>query len=102
MKANSMTSRIRTPVSLMLMTSLSITTSSVTKAANLQAGAAKVDITRPDSELVECPLHSRALVIKSDSTTVVLVTMDVVSLGKIGHIKDDFLGTCRTSIRWKS
>ena len=53
-------------------------------AAQLRAGAAKVDITHPDSKEVESPLYSRALVISSGAETMVLVTMDVVSIGEIG------------------
>ncbi len=63
--------------------------------AQLRAGAAKVDITHPDSKGVESPLHSRALVISSGAETMVLVTMDVVSIGEIGYIKNDFLENVR-------
>jgi hypothetical protein len=68
-------------------------------AAQLRAGAAKVDITHPDSALVESPLYSRALVITNGDVTVVLVTMDVVSIGKIGHIKKEFLENVRKQIK---
>jgi hypothetical protein len=64
----------------------------------LRAGAAEVETTHPESALVDGPPYSRALVIKSESTTVVLVAMDVVSLGKIGYIKDDFLSNVRDKI----
>ncbi len=69
----------------------------MTRAAELQAGAAKVDITHRDAP-VNDPLHSRALVLKTESTTAVIVTMDVVSLGEIGHIKNDFLDNVRNRI----
>ena len=62
--------------------------------AALRAGAAKVDITHPDSKQVSSPLYSRALVIQDEKTTIVLVSMDVVSIGGIGYIKDDFYPTC--------
>ena len=58
--------------------------------AALRAGAAKVDITHPDSKQVSSPLYSRALVIKNENTTIVLVSMDVVAIGEIGYIKNDF------------
>ena len=94
-----MTNRIPTLLAVGLMASLAIPSSATAKPENLWAGAAKVDITHPNSALVESPLYSRALVIKSESTTVVLVAMDVVSLGQIGDIKDDFLGNVRAKIK---
>lgn len=66
--------------------------------AALRAGAAKVDITHPDSKQVSSPLYSRALVIQDEKTTIVLVSMDVVSIGGIGYIKDDFLPNVRRKI----
>jgi len=72
--------------------------SSITQAA-LRAGAAKVDITHPDSKQVSSPLYSRALVIQSENTTVVLVSMDVVAIGQIGYIKNDFLPNVRRKVK---
>ena len=60
-------------------------------AAELQAGAAKVDITNMDAGPVEIPLYARALALKSEGTTVVVITLDVVSFGMIGSIKNDFI-----------
>jgi hypothetical protein len=67
-------------------------------AAQLQAGAAKVDITNREAGLVNDPLWVKALVIKSDTTTAVIVTLDAVAVGEIGHIKNDYLGKVRTRI----
>jgi hypothetical protein len=64
-------------------------------AAQLKAGAAKIDISRVESGPLESPLFAKALVIKSDATTVVLVTLDVVSFGEIGHIPNDFIEKVR-------
>lgn len=61
--------------------------------AGLLAGAAKVDITKDGP--VNGRLHARALVVRSEHETVVLVTLDVVSLGMIGHIDNGFLGRVR-------
>jgi hypothetical protein len=72
--------------------------SSNTQAA-LRAGAAKVDITHPDSKQVSSPLYSRALVIQSENTTIVLVSMDVVAIGQIGSIKNDFLPNVRRKVQ---
>ena len=57
-------------------------------AAELQAGAAKVDITNMDAGPVEIPLYARALALKSEDTTVVVITLDVVSFGMIGSMAE--------------
>ena len=61
----------------------------------LLAGVAKVDITNLDAGLVNDPLYVKALVLKSGSTTTVIVTLDAVAVGGIGYIKDDYLGKVR-------
>lgn len=66
--------------------------------APLQAGAAKVEITNRDAGPVNDPLWVKALVIKSDTTTAVLVTVDAVAIGGIGYIKNDYLGKVRTRL----
>jgi len=67
--------------------------------AALRAGAAKVDITHPDSKQVSSPLYSRALVIQDENTTIVLVSMDVVAIGGIGYIKNEFLPNVRRRVK---
>ncbi len=67
-------------------------------AAQLQAGVAKVEITDRDAAPANDPLYAKALVLKDDATTVVLVTVDAVAIGGIGRIKDDFLGNVRTQL----
>jgi hypothetical protein len=66
--------------------------------AELLAGAAKVDITNLEAGPVDGPLHARALVLKRGSTSLAIVTLDVVSLGEIGYIKNDFLPKLRERI----
>src|SRR6476659_269707 len=61
------------------------------KASPLVAGVAKVEITKPGLPAND-PLYVKALVLKSGSTTAVLVTLDAVSLGEIGSIGTDCLG----------
>ena len=75
---------------LSLLTLSILTFSTLCQAVELTAGAAKIDITHPAKKLVEIPLHARALVLKSEDTALVIVTMDVVSIGEIGSIPDDF------------
>lgn len=64
----------------------------------LLAGAAKVDITSPDEGPAHGRLHARALVLKQDSTMAVIVTMDVVAIGEIGYVDNQFLGTVRSRV----
>ncbi len=67
-------------------------------AAELRAGAAKVDIT-DRTGLVNDPLYAKALVIQSDSATVVLITIDAVAIGELGRIKNDFLPNVRAQLQ---
>ncbi len=75
-----------------------ITSSATVVAAELMAGVAKVDITNVDAGPVNDRLHARALVVKSDTATAVIVTVDAVAIGEIGHIKNDYLGKVRAQI----
>lgn len=71
---------------------------SAADAANLSAGVAKVDITNVDAGPVNDRLWVKALVLKSDATTAVIVTLDAVAVGEIGHIKNDYLPKVRARI----
>ncbi len=64
----------------------------------LIAGAAKVDITDPNAGPANGRLHARALVLRSGETTTAIVTLDVVAIGEIGRIKNDFLPKVRAEI----
>lgn len=66
--------------------------------AELMAGTAKIDITEPTAASND-PLHAKALVLKDGDTSFVLITVDAVSIGGIGHISNDYLGTIRESIQ---
>ena len=68
-------------------------------AGELMAGAAKVDITNVDAGPVNDRLYARALVVKLDDTVAVLVAIDAVAIGEIGHIKNDYLGKVRAQIQ---
>src|SRR5262249_26623025 len=45
------------------------------------------------------PLYVKALVLKSDTTTAVLITVDAVAIGEIGYIKNDYLGKVRARLQ---
>ena len=70
-----------------------------TDAAQIMAGAAKVDITNEKGEPANDRLYARALVIKNDVTTAVIVTVDAVAIGEIGYIKNDYLPKVRTRLQ---
>ncbi len=71
---------------------------STAHSAQLSAGVAKVDITNVEAGPVNDRLWVKVLVIKSDSTTAVIVTLDAVAVGEIGHIKNDYLPKVRARI----
>jgi hypothetical protein len=67
-------------------------------AAQLHAGVAKVDITNTEAGLVNDPLYVKALVLKHDTTTMAIITLDAVAIGEIGYIGNDYLGKVRTRL----
>ena len=69
------------------------------QAAELRAGAAKVDITNREAGPVNDPLYAKALVIRDGKTTAVLVTVDAVAIAEIGSIKNDYLANVRAALQ---
>lgn len=65
------------------------------EAAQLQAGAAKVDITDRDAAPVNDPLYAKALVLRSDAATAVIITLDAVAIGELGRVRNSFLPNVR-------
>jgi len=68
------------------------------EAAQLQAGVAKVDIT-DRTVPVNDPLYAKALVLRDEATTAVIITVDAVAIGEIGRIKNDFLANVRAQLQ---
>jgi len=68
-------------------------------AGELRAGVAKVEITDKKSLPFSDPLYVKALVLKRGDTTAVLVTLDAVAVGEIGHIDNAYLGKVRDRLR---
>ncbi len=64
-------------------------------ADQLMAGAAKVDITNREAGPTNDPLFVKALVVRQNTTTAVLITLDAVAVGEIGYIKNDYLPKVR-------
>jgi hypothetical protein len=69
------------------------------QAARLSAGAAKVDITNVEAGPVNDPLYVKALVLRDDATTAVIITVDAVAIGEIGHIRNEYLGQVRDRLQ---
>ncbi|QDU23496.1 hypothetical protein [Urbifossiella limnaea] len=64
----------------------------------LRAGVAKVEITSKTALPVSDPLYVKALVLKRGATTAVLVTLDAVAVGEIGHVPNDYLAKVRARL----
>ncbi|MFO0798242.1 MAG: hypothetical protein U0804_12260 [Gemmataceae bacterium] len=65
---------------------------------DLRAGVAKVEITHKTALPVSDPLYVKALVLKRGATTAVLVTLDAVAVGEIGHVPNDYLSKVRARL----
>lgn len=63
----------------------------------LFAGVAKRDVTDPNTPAND-PLYVRVLVLKQGETSAVLITVDAVSIGGIGHIRDSYLSEVRAAL----
>ena len=68
-------------------------------AATLSAGVARVEITDRSAGPVNDPLYGKALVLKSEATTIAIVTVDAVAIGEIGRIKNNYMATVRTKLQ---
>lgn len=70
----------------------------VAQAGQLLAGAARVEITNKKIVPINDPLYVKALVLRNDTTTTVIITVDAVAIGEIGYIGNDYLGKVRSRI----
>ena len=64
----------------------------------LWAGAAKVDITNTKADATEDPLYAKALILRHQTTTVALSTVDAVAIAEIGTIRNDYLADVRAQL----
>lgn len=78
---------------------LSLTALALPVAAQLRAGAAKVDITDRDAGPVNDPSYAKALVLQDGVATVVLVTVDAVAIGEIGRIPNGYMASVRSRLQ---
>ena len=85
-------------VLIMVASVMAFSVDTVRAAGPLLAGVAKVDITNVEAGPVNDPLYVKALVVRSDAVTAVIVTVDAVAIGEIGHIKNDYLPKVRSRL----
>jgi hypothetical protein len=71
---------------------------SLAAAAPLKAGVAKVSITDLNVPLINDTLYVKALVLDDGAKKVVIITVDAVAIGEIGHIKNDYLPNVRAAL----
>jgi hypothetical protein len=71
----------------------------VAGAAELLAGAAKVEITDREAKPVNDPSYVKALVLKDGAATAVIVTVDAVAIGELGRIGNNFLASVRSQLQ---
>lgn len=90
--------RITTLVALVSCTAVPVLSPATVLASPLQAGAAKIDITDRTAGPVNDPLYAKALVIKSDLATAVIITVDAVAIAEIGTIRNDYLAKVRARL----
>lgn len=64
----------------------------------LLAGTGKVDITDYDAGPVHDPMYAKAIVLRQDDQTVVLITLDAVAIGEIGYVPSSFMSDVRTAL----
>ncbi len=69
------------------------------QAAELRAGAAKIDITNREAGPVNDTLNAKALVLDDGSGPVVLITVDAVAIGEIGPIGNSYLPDVRKQLK---
>lgn len=70
-------------------------------AAQLRAGVAKVDITDTTAGPVNDHLYVRALFLNNGETSAVIITLDAVAVGEIGHISNNYMENICSQIEKK-
>lgn len=86
-------------LSLWLLTATRLFPARAADGPELRAGVGKVDITNVEAGPVNDPLYAKALVLKDDKTTAVIITIDAVALAEIGHIRNDFMAKVRAALQ---
>ncbi len=77
---------------------LSVYIPEISAAPRLKAGAAKVNITDTAGRLVNDTLYVKALVLDNTLTKAVIITIDAVAIGEIGHVRNNYLSNIRLAL----
>jgi hypothetical protein len=83
--------KCRMALLIILLAGIDLFSAGVVNAAQIYAGVAKADITDYAAGPVNDPLYVKALVLKDDVNTAVIITVDAVAIGEIGRIENGFL-----------
>lgn len=95
---NTKSTKLMCSVLLLSLTYLTLTVT--TASAQLRAGVAKVNITNPDIKgNITDSLFVKALVLKSQNTSAIIITVDAVAIGGIGSLKDNYLSEVRSRVK---
>ena len=88
----------RTPRIVAIATAFGLGLTAPAHAAQLYAGAAKVDITNQNVRLINDPLYVKALVIGTETTQAIIITVDAVAVAEIGSIRNNYVGNVRAEL----
>ncbi len=91
-------SRRASPWLLTVVATILAVSPAVCSADGMVAGVAKVDITNRTAGPVNDPLYAKALVLKTNETIAVLITVDAVAIGEIGRISNEYLANVRARL----
>ena len=82
----------------LLILSLGMYFAETANAQSLRAGTGKSNITADDGN-VHDSLYVKALVLKNNKTNLAIITLDVVAIGWIGDVPDDYFENVRRRLQ---
>jgi len=84
---------------LLALAAVLVAASNFAAAGELLAGIGKIEITDREAGPVNDPLFVKTLVLRSNSTTAVIITLDAVAIGEIGPVSNNYLPTVRSRLQ---
>lgn len=82
-----------------LLVAIGLAPCAAASAGQLWAGVARADISDREAKPVHDPLFVKALVLKNETTSVAIITVDAVALGEIGRISNGYLSQVRSELQ---
>lgn len=86
-------------LALLLLTIVQVLPSGAADTGQIRAGVARVEVTDTTAGPANDPLWVKALVLKDDRTTAVIITVDAVAIENIGPIKNGYLAAVRAALK---